>query len=345
MDNRRRQFDSIGTRRVVTPPRAVVRPVIATPPIRTEVARVTRQRTASNGFTFEFKRLIGQHAVALLAIIVGIPLLLTGSSFAMKQISNSRLIAVSPDNSDIPSVTIAKSKSKESVADSQKLKVLVDKLVTTSPSPVYISVRDLKTGAMADNGGSTSITSASLYKLFVANQIYRQVDAGTLSLSKKLPRGKTIAQCLEPMIVVSDNSCSAQLGDLLGWGKQDTDLHNQGYNGTSLDDLPHTSSNDVALLLARLYAGKLLSQKSNTLFLGLLKDQEINNRLPQGLPAGTTIAHKTGDLYGYMHDAGIVYGPKTDYVVTIMSGEWSYPAQAPATFKTMSQQLWNFFEN
>lgn len=345
MDNRRRQFDSIGTRRVVTPPRPVVRPIIAAPPIRTEVARVTRQRPSSNGFASEFKRLLSQHAVALLAIIVGIPLLLTGSSFAMKQISSSRLLAVSPDNSDIPSVTIAKSKSKESVADSQKLKVLVDKMVAESPSPAYVSVRDLKTGAMADNGGGTSITSASLYKLFVANQIYRQVDAGTLSLKKVLARGKTVEQCLEPMIVVSDNACGAQLGDLLGWGKQDTDLHNQGFNGTSLDDLPHTSSNDVSLLFARLYAGKLLSEKSSAAFLGLLKDQEIVNRLPQGLPSGTTIAHKTGDLYGYMHDAGIVYGPKTDYVVTIMSGPWNYPAQAPATFKTMSQGLWNFFEN
>jgi len=289
--------------------------------------------------------MLRQYAPVLIAIVIGIPLVLTGSSFAMKQINNSRLVAVSPDNSDIPSVSVAKSKSKETLADSQQLKKLLASMVKETDAPVYISVRDLKTGAMADNGGSTSITSASLYKLFVANQIYRQVDAGKLSLSKVLPRGKTIAQCLEPMIVVSDNACGAQLGDLLGWGKQDVDLHNQGYNGTSLDDLPHTSSNDVALLLARLYAGKLLNEKNNAAFLGLLKDQEINNRLPQGTPNGTVIAHKTGDLYGYMHDAGIVYGTKTDYVVSIMTGEWNYPAYAPAAFKSMSKQLWNFFEN
>lgn len=320
------------------------RPVVTPPPIRTEVYRTTTQRP-SNSFTAEFGRLLKQYAPVLAAVVIGIPLVLTGSSFAMKKVSSTRLVAVSPDNSDIPSVSLAKSKSKETLADSQELKTLVDKLADSAASPVYISVRDLKTGAMADNGGSTSITSASLYKLFVANQIYRLVDAGKLSLSKKLPRGKTIAQCLEPMIVVSDNACGSQLGDLLGWGKQDVDLHNQGYNGTSLDDLPHTSSNDVALLFARLYANKLLGNKSNAAFLDLLKDQKINNRLPQGLPADAVIAHKTGDLYGYMHDAGIVYGAKTDYVVSIMSGEWDYPAQAPAAFKTMSKQLWNFFEN
>jgi beta-lactamase class A len=341
MDNRRPQFDSIGARRVVIP----ARPVATPPPIRTEVYRTSTQNAPSNSFSREFGRLIRQYAPVLLAIVVGIPLVLTGSSFAMKQVSANRLVAVEPDNSDIPSVSLAKAKSKETIADSKELKALVDKLASGAKSDVYISVRDLKTGAMADSGGGTSITSASLYKLFVANQIYRQVDAGKLSLSKKLPRGKTVAQCLQPMIVVSDNACGAQLGDLLKWGAQDIDLRNQGYNGTSLDDLPRTSSNDVALLYARLYAGRLLSEKSNALFLELLKDQTIVNRLPQGLPTGTEIAHKTGDLYGYMHDAGIVYGLKTDYVVTVMSGPWEYPAQAPAAFKTISNQLWGFFQN
>lgn len=305
----------------------------------------TTTRSTSSGFGSEFKRLLGQYTPVLLAIIVGIPLVLTGSSFAMKQVAANRLVATSPDNSDIPSVSIAKATSKETVADSKELKILVDKLAKNADSQVYISVRDVKTGAMADNGGGTSITSASLYKLFVANQIYRKVDAGTLSLSKKLPRGKTVKQCLSPMIIVSDNACGAQLGDLLDWGSQDTDLHNQGYNGTSLADLPHTSSNDVALLFTRLYANKLLSATSNAAFLALLKEQTIVNRLPQGLPSGTEIAHKTGDLYGYMHDAGIVYGAKTDYVVSIMSGPWEYPARSSATFKTMSSQLWSFFEN
>lgn len=341
MDNRRPQFDSIGARRVVNQPRVVATP----PPIRSEVYRTTAQSGPSSNFGKEFKRLLGQYAPVMLAIVVGIPLAFTGSSFAMKQVSNNRLRAVTPDNSDIPSVSVAKATSKETVADSKQLQILVDKLAKNAGSAAYVSVRDLKTGAKADSGGDTSITSASLYKLFVANQVYRKVDAGKLSLSKKLPRGKTIAQCLQPMIVVSDNACGAQLGDLLDWGSQDVDLHNQGYNGTSLADLPHTSSNDVALLFARLYANRLLSPKNNAAFLELLKDQQVNNRLPLGLPQGTVIAHKTGDLYGYMHDAGIVYGAKTDYVVSIMTGPWSYPAQASPAFKTMSTQLWDFFEN
>lgn len=341
MDNRRRQFDSIGVRRVVTP----ARPVIAPPPIREETYNRTSTTQTSRRGGSRIGQFAKQYSTVIVLMIIGLPLIFMGTNYAIKQVSASSLRAVQPDNSDIPSVSVAVAKSPETAADSKKLQSLIDKLVDETSAPVYISVRDLKTGALADHGGDTSITSASLYKLFVANQIYRMVDDGKLSLSKKLPRGKTVAGCLQPMIVVSDNACGAQLGDLLNWGSQDSSLHNQGYNGTTLAGLPHTSSNDVALLFARLYAGKLLSPASNDAFLKLLKAQQINNRLPMGLPDNTVIAHKTGDLYGYMHDAGIIYGGKTDYVVSIMTGEWNYPAQAPAAFADMSEKLWDFFEN
>jgi len=105
-----------------------------------------------------------------------------------------------------------------------------------------------------------------------------------------------------------------------------------------------TDAQDVALLLNRLYDGTLLSPSSTDKFMGLLKDQRVNNRLPQGLPAGTVIAHKTGDLDGAMHDVGIVYGPKTNYLVVMESGEWSAPGNVPPMFADLSRQLWNYFE-
>jgi beta-lactamase class A len=105
-----------------------------------------------------------------------------------------------------------------------------------------------------------------------------------------------------------------------------------------------TSAGDVAMLFSRLYNGTLVSPNSTQRFTDLLKSQSINNRLPVGLPAGTVIAHKTGDLDGVVHDAGIVYGPKTDFVVVATSGPWSTPGDAPAMFADLSTKLWNYFE-
>ncbi len=205
-----------------------------------------------------------------------------------------------------------------------------------------IVVKDLKTGAAAQIGGDTSMTSASLYKLFVAQQIYGLVDSGQLTYGNAAGggSGRNLDDCLTVMINISDNTCGRALGDILKWGSRDDVLKADGYTGTSLQSPQHTSAHDVAFLLERLYRGTLNSPSANDRFIALMKSQRINNRLPQGLPAGTVIAHKTGDLDGYIHDAGIIYGAKTDYLVSMMGT----PGTNPSQFADLSSKLWNYLQ-
>ncbi len=209
-----------------------------------------------------------------------------------------------------------------------------------------IVVKDLKTGLTASINPDQSFASASLYKLFVAHKIYRQIDTGQLTYGAGAGSGtgRNIQGCLDIMITVSDNGCGNALGNILGWGKQNTGLKADGFNGTNLATLQQTNARDVAILFERLYQGTLNSPNSNEAFMTLLKRQRVNNRLPIGLPAGTQIAHKTGDLYDVIHDAGIVYGPKTDYLVVVMSGGWKSPGTTPPKFANLSRQLWSFFQ-
>ena len=46
---------------------------------------------------------------------------------------------------------------------------------------------------------------------------------------------------------------------------------------------------------------------------------------PLGLPAGTPLAHKTGDRLHWAHDAGVMTTPRGDVVVVVMSGPWDAP--------------------
>lgn len=227
------------------------------------------------------------------------------------------------------------------------LQTLLNTFAAAQPGKFAIVVKDLKTGATATVDASRPMTSASLYKLFVAQRTFQRVDLGQAQLTSAAGggTGKNIQGCLNVMIVVSDNGCGRALGTLLGWGAQNHSLEIEGYPGTSLATPQKTSATDVATLFERLYRGTLLSKASSDQFMALLKSQRVNNRLPQGLPAGTVFAHKTGDLDGYTHDAGIVYGPKTDYLVVVMSGSWSVPGSSPAMFANLSKQLWNYFEN
>lgn len=226
------------------------------------------------------------------------------------------------------------------------LQPLLDQFVKIHQGGWGIYVKDLQTGATASVNATKPMTSASLYKLFVAERSLAMVDAGQWKLTDSVGggTGRNLEACLRVMINVSDNACGRALGTKLGWGKQDKALDLEGYTDTTLLTPQQTSARDVGYLLERLQAGTLLSAKSSAQLMGYLKEQKVNNRLPLGLPAGTIVAHKTGDLDGYVHDAGIVYGPKTDYLVVIMSGPWNRPASSASAHAELSKQLWQYFE-
>lgn len=227
---------------------------------------------------------------------------------------------------------------------STQIKSLLDDFAAQAGAPVYIVVKDLKSGESASVAPDQTITSASLYKLFVAHGIYRQIDMGKLSLSSPVPGTTTnVGDCLAAMLTVSDNTCGENMETMLGDAAYNDALAQYGFSHTQFDYPTQTSAGDVALLLERLYNGTLLSPNSGNQFIDLLKGQTINNRLPQGLPAGTVMAHKTGDVFQFVHDAGIVYGPKTDYLVVVMSGPWNGVNDAPPKFAELSGKLYTLF--
>jgi beta-lactamase class A len=59
-----------------------------------------------------------------------------------------------------------------------------------------------------------------------------------------------------------------------------------------------------------------LAERAIEIFLA----QEFNSMIPARLPAGVKVAHKTGEISNFCHDAGIVYPPdRKPYVITILT--------------------------
>jgi beta-lactamase class A len=180
------------------------------------------------------------------------------------------------------------------------------------------------------------------------------IDKGELNLEQSISTStgsRSIDDCLDIMITVSDNACGEALGILVGWDTIDELSQQAGFSSTKLNNYVRgvmvtdnvTSPHDAALLLEKLYRGELLSEESTAQFIQYLKDDEINQFLPSGLPAGTVIAHKIGYLYGYVHDAGIIYGKDRDVVVVLMTGEWQTPTvESPPVFAELSSALWEW---
>lgn len=250
----------------------------------------------------------------------------------------------------------ARTADEQRVAKKRGLQAVVQSQTQKYPSHIGLVVVYPKENLRAQHNAHKPFIAASLYKLFVAYEVYRLADQQQLTLQETLRAvtpGKTINECLKLMITVSDNDCGKALGLRVGWAALDKRLQEEGYPATKLNNYDsrgevdgdkYTSANDVAKLLTRLYNKQLLSGASTDAFIGILKEQKVRDRLPRGLPSGTVIASKNGELYGYMHDAGIVFGKQAEYVIVMLSGSWNNPpAQALPLFKQTSQAVWEFF--
>ena len=62
------------------------------------------------------------------------------------------------------------------------------------------------------------------------------------------------------------------------------------------------------------------------------------------MPDGVEIAHKTADLDGYSHDAGIVFSDGGDYILVILSGPWANGyTDAPSFHASVSGLVYDWF--
>lgn len=83
-------------------------------------------------------------------------------------------------------------------------------------------------------------------------------------------------------------------------GVEDQKAFDRGLNNT-------TTARDLAILLEAIAGGRAASPASSDTIRALLLAQEFNDGIPAGLPPGTRVAHKTGEITAIAHDAAIVY--------------------------------------
>lgn len=196
--------------------------------------------------------------------------------------------------------------------------------------PFSVVVVDFATGESAARLSARQVRSASLYKLFVARELLRRVHAGELARTAPADdgEGRTVDECITAMIVVSDNACGVAGLNIVGRGAQDPELHDAGFVRTSLAAPQMTSADDIGLFFDRARNGTLLGpggEAATSELYKLLRDQQVNDRLSLGLPSGTPLAHKTGDINTWAHDAGVITTPRGEVLIVVLSGPWPLP--------------------
>lgn len=207
------------------------------------------------------------------------------------------------------------------------LQALLDTIVA-SKGDYAIAVVDPR-GPHASANGNKIYTAASTYKLFIAYGVFRQIDSGAMHWADTILPGRSAEQCFRLMIVNSDNDCAEAFGNKIGWQTIDDMIDRLGLHNTQVKFHDNsTTANDLALYLSKLQGGTLLTQTDSQILLGDMRQQIYREGIPAG--TGVAVADKVGFLDAYLHDAGIVYGPKGEYVLVIMSNNSSWSQLADA---------------
>ena len=96
-------------------------------------------------------------------------------------------------------------------------------------------------------------------------------------------------------------------------GVEDQKAFDQGMNNT-------TTARGLLVLLDRMGHGTAVSRSADAEMIEILKRQKSNDAIPAGLPAGTAVAHKTGNITRIHHDGAIVFGPRPYVLVLLVRG-------------------------
>ena len=231
----------------------------------------------------------------------------------------------------------------------QALEKSLNELCDRLPFQTSWYLKDLTRGRTADRMGDQPVPSASTRKISIMMAALKAVHDGKLRLDQKVTIEAryqdndsgtfqhltpgfwiTLRDALVMMIIVSDNTCTGTVVDLVGLGEIQRFCDSIGMKGTvhrfgipprlgpdhTLDQVTTTTPNDQGLLLELILRGTtdpaVAARLGSTpelcrLGLDILSWQKLKTRLPSQLPLGTKVAHKTGTgSRGYM-DAGIVY--------------------------------------
>ena len=96
-------------------------------------------------------------------------------------------------------------------------------------------------------------------------------------------------------------------------GVEDGKAFEKGLNNT-------TTARDLSIILRAIQEGRAAPPEATREMLEILLAQEFNEKIPAGLPAGTRVAHKTGEITAVSHDAAIVYpSGRKPYVLAVLT--------------------------
>jgi beta-lactamase class A len=170
-----------------------------------------------------------------------------------------------------------------------------------------------------------SLADGSIYRLDPA-------DDSEVELYKAAGQTRSLRQLSELMITASSNLATNLLIEKLGVDNIRATVHSLGADGMNvlrgvednkafLEGLNNTTTaRGLQQLMEAIAHGEAIDPESSRQMVEILERQKFNEGIPAGLPPGTRVAHKTGEITRIHHDAAIVFSPKPFVLVILVRG-------------------------
>ncbi|MDU5470899.1 MAG: serine hydrolase [Peptoniphilus harei] len=231
----------------------------------------------------------------------------------------------------------------------RRLENTIENIVEESSANISVSFYDLDQGEGFSINGDKRVPSASMIKLLILLKALDECDKGKINLEdtinlddhdkvdgsgilKELSNNHkfSIRELLTLMIIVSDNTATNILIDLLGMEEINKIGNDLGLEKTSLERKMmdsnarekgldnFTSSNEILKLLKMIYDKDFVSEDFSDLALDILLRQKERQRLQRYLPEDLKIASKSGDLDNLENDGGIFFTENKNYILVVL---------------------------
>jgi beta-lactamase class A len=228
---------------------------------------------------------------------------------------------------------------------------------------VGVAAKNLGTGEEIGVNADEETGTASTVKVPILIEVFRQVEAGDVDLETKIADGPetrtpgsgilrdlsvgnplSVRDVAILMIIVSDNTATNMLIDLVGMDRINATMQECGFTRTQLrnridfpkigDDvkgLAVTTPRELAAIMEALATGRILNDESRAEIKRIMQMQHYLDNVPRYLPYtpyakelgkpdnGLRIANKTGGWSGFRADMALVDWPGTRYVIGVVS--------------------------
>ncbi len=209
------------------------------------------------------------------------------------------------------------------------------------PGHTSFYFKDLTSGETFSYNADEPMGAASVIKLTVMAELFRQIEASMVSREQKLivADENRVPICgvltlmhsgmeVTPidlcwlMITISDNMATNMLIELLGVDNIQANIERLGLEGVRIErklfekrpefrgKRNYVSAAGIGKLLEMIYKGEVVSRAACDEMIDMMLAQQCTNKIPLLLPGEGRAAHKTGEDEGITHDTGIIFAKK-----------------------------------